>query len=145
MPDDVTAIVPSILRPLSTEEYDAPPRTASQQRALATAAASNVDAAQRLATPLARYVDSRRGTATGLLSMNEAAGARYFEVPPEAGMDDAAAAAAFESEGPVIDVQTHWIADRPVLKNFERNLLKLYKMMAPDWWSGLEGVTAYNI
>ena len=32
-------------------------------------------------------------------------------------MDAAAAAAAFVADGPVIDVQTHWIADRPTSKD----------------------------
>lgn len=108
------ATVPSILRPLSTDEYDAPPRTLVQQRAIGTAAAANVESAKRLATPLGRYVESRRGTATGLLAMNESVGGtRYFEVPPEAAMDDDAAAAAFAGDGPVIDVQTHALDRRP--------------------------------
>jgi predicted TIM-barrel fold metal-dependent hydrolase len=141
----MTNSVPSILRPLSNDEYDAPPRTEQQQRAAGTAAERNAESARRVAAPLARYVESRRGTATGLLSMNDAVGARYFEVPPEAGLDDEAADAAFPSNGPVIDVQTHWIADRPILKRFEQSILGLYKMMAPDWWSGLDDVTAYNI
>jgi uncharacterized protein len=145
MPDDVTAPVPSILRPLSNDEYDAPPRTEHQQQAVDAASRANVESARRLATPLGRYVESRRGTAAGLLAMNEAVGARYFEVPPEAGLDDDAAANAFVADGPVIDVQTHWIADRPGLKDFEANILNIYRMMAPDWWSGLDDVTAYNI
>ena len=49
------------------------------------------------------------------------------------------------ADGPVIDVQTHWIADRPTLKDFERNVLGHYRGMAPDWWSGLDDVTAFDI
>ena len=95
-------------------------------------------------TAAARYVESRRGTAAGLLAMNESVGGtRYFEVPPEAALDDDAAAAAFATDGPVIDVQTHWIADRPTLKDFERTCSGI--PMAPDWWSGLDDVTAYSI
>ena len=93
LPDRKPAAVPSILQPLSTDEYDAPPRTPVQQRAVATAATANVESARRLAVPVGRYVESRRGTATGLLAMNESVGGtRYFEVPPEAAMDDDAAA-----------------------------------------------------
>jgi hypothetical protein len=66
-------------------------------------------------------------------------------VPPEAGLDDAAAVAAFAPDGPVIDVQTHWIADRPTLKAFEENVMRVYQMMAPDWWADIEGTAAYNI
>ena len=83
MPERGPSTVPSILQPLSTDEYDAPARTPVQQRAVATASAANVEWAQRLVLPVARYVESRRGTAAGLLAMNEpVGGTRYFEVPP---------------------------------------------------------------
>ena len=146
MPDRGPSTVPSILQPLATDEYDAPPRTPLQQRAVETAATANAESARRLAIPVGRYVESRRGTASGLLAMNESVGGtRYFEVPPEAALDDAAATAAFPSDGPVIDVQTHWIANRPTLKDFERIVLGHYRGMAPDWWSGLDDVTAFSI
>jgi hypothetical protein len=146
VPERGRSTVPSILQPLSTDEYDAPPRTPVQQRAVAAAAVANVASAQRLAIPVARYVESRRGTAAGLLAMNESAGGtEYFVVPPEAALESDAAAAAFASDGPVIDVQTHWIADRPTLKDFERTVLGHYRGMAPDWWSGLDDVTAFSI
>ena len=142
---DKAAAVPSILQPLSTDEYAPPERTRVQQRAAATTADASVSAAEHEATSLRHYVESQRGTAAGLLSLNDAAGARYFEVPPEAGLDDAAAQQAFASDGPVIDVQTHWIADRPTLKSFEANVMRVYKMLKPSWWEGIEGIVAYNI
>jgi predicted TIM-barrel fold metal-dependent hydrolase len=145
MADDVTESVPSILQPLSTDEYDPLPRTKLQQQATDTAAQAGTESADRLKTPVRAYVQSRRGTATGLLSLNDAAGDRYFEVPPEATLDDEAAAAAFASDGPVIDVQTHWIADRPTLGSFQDTILGLYRRMAPDWWTGLDDVTAYSL
>jgi len=137
--------VSSILRPLSTDEYDAPARTEQQREAAAAAGAAGADAARRVGRSIRAYVPSQMGTAAGLLALNEATGERYFEVPPEAGLDEGAASEAFASDGPVIDVQTHWIADRPTLKDFQSNVLRFYKMMAPDWWSGLDGVTAYDI
>lgn len=142
---DVEKPVPSILQPLSTEEYDAPPRTDEQLQATDLTASTSVDAARRLGEQVPAYVASQRGTAAGLLSMNEAAGVAYFEVPPEAALDDAAAAAAFASDGPVIDVQTHWIADRPTLRDFEATVMRVYKMMAPDWFTGIDDISAYNI
>jgi predicted TIM-barrel fold metal-dependent hydrolase len=145
MPDKVTKAVSSILRPMSTDEYTAPPRTEQQQQAVDTSAESNLDSARRLTMPVRAYVEGRRGTAAGLLSVNEAAGVRYFDVPPEAALDDDAAADAFSSEGPVIDVQTHWIADRPTLKDFQSNVMGFYRMMAPDWWRGIDDVVAYDI
>ena len=140
-----SSTVPSILQALSTDEYDAPERTEIQEQAVNRAAEAGAESARRVGKPIRAYVPSQQGTATGLLSLNEAAGDRYFEVPPEAGLDEAAAADAFASDGPVIDVQTHWIADRPTLKDFQSNILRFYSAMAPDWWSGLDGVTAYSI
>jgi predicted TIM-barrel fold metal-dependent hydrolase len=142
---DALSAVPSILRPLSTDEYVAPARTEVQQQAVTAATVAGAVSARRVGRPVRAYVPSQRGTATGLLSLNEAVGERFYEVPPEAGLDDAAAAAAFASDGPVIDVQTHWIADRPTLKDFQGNVLRFYRHMAPDWWSGLDGVAAYSI
>jgi uncharacterized protein len=140
-----TTSVSSILQPLSTDEYDAPPRTEVQQRAANAASEAGADAAQRVGTTIRAYVPSQMGTAAGLLALNEAVGERYYELPPEAGIDEGAAAEAFASDGPVIDVQTHWIADRPTLKDFQSNVMRFYKMMAPDWWSGLDDVAAFDI
>ncbi|HET6948727.1 MAG TPA: hypothetical protein VFI47_00020, partial [Acidimicrobiales bacterium] len=136
MPVDRTSPVPSILQPLSNDEYVPPPRTELQRRAAGTTGAASVDAARRVGRSVRAYVESQRGTAAGLLSLNEAAGLRYFEVPPEAGLDDQAARAAFAPDGPVIDVQTHWIAQRPTLDEFRENVSFVYKMMKPDWWDG---------
>jgi predicted TIM-barrel fold metal-dependent hydrolase len=145
MPDDLTSTVPSILQPLSTDEYPPPPRTDVQQQAVHRTAGASVEAARRVGTAVRAYAASQRGTAAGLLSLNEAAGERYFEVPPEAGLDDEAATAAFAPDGPVIDVQTHWIADRPTLSDFRANVSRVYRMMAPDWWGGMDDVAAYNM
>jgi hypothetical protein len=141
----VTANIPSILKPLSTDEYRAPARTELQRRAVATAAATGPETAERVGTSVRAYVPSQRGTATGLRALNAAAGVTYYDVPPEAALDEEAAAATFASDGPVIDVQTHWIADRPTLKDFQQNVMNVYRRMAPDWWAGLDGVTAYDM
>src|SRR3990172_2069213 len=117
MTHDVNTSVPSILQPLSTEEYEAPERTEVQDQAVAATAAAAPESARRLGQTLRAYVPSQQSTAAGLLALNDAVGRRYFEVPPEASLDEAAAAHAFESDGPVIDVQTHWIAHRPTLND----------------------------
>jgi len=142
---ETTPLVSSILRPLSTDEYDAPSRTELQRDAVNKAVTTGEHAARRRGQSLRAYVPSQAGTAAGLLSLNEAAGERYFDVPPEAALDDEAAGEAFASDGPLIDVQTHWIADRPTLKDFQSTIFRFYSMMAPDWWSGLDGVTAFDI
>ena len=140
----VTGTTP-ILEPLATEEYAAPPRTELQRRARAEAVRTGADAAGRLHTTPGRYWASRQGTAAGLRALNAAAGDRFFDVPPEAEIDAEAAEDAFAADGPVVDVQTHWVADRPDFGGFQRGVLGLYRHLAPDWWSGLDGMTAYTL
>jgi predicted TIM-barrel fold metal-dependent hydrolase len=137
--------LPALLEARSTDEYDPPARTAVQQQATALVRERGAEAAARTATPPAAYAGGRRGTAAGLLALDDAAGARYFEVPPEAALDAAAADEVFASDGPVVDVQTHWVASRESLLPFQRRLLKLYRRFAPDWWTGLDGVAAYSL
>ena len=88
---DVTEAVPSSLRPLANDEYLLPPRTEVQQKAVVTAAESSVESSRRISTTLRSHVASQRGTAAGLLSLNEANCQRFFVFTPEAGMDDFAA------------------------------------------------------
>jgi predicted TIM-barrel fold metal-dependent hydrolase len=135
----------AILKPLATDEYLPPPRTEIQRRAADQAGDAGTESAHRVGQRVQAYWPSRRGTATGLLSLNQAAGERFFAVPPEAGLDDGAAEEAFESDGPVIDVQTHWIADNPALHEFQSHVLAVYHRQAPDWWEGLDGIGAYSM
>ena len=136
---------PSILKSMGTEEYLPPPGTALQRQAADEARETGTEAAARLRTPAPRYWAGRSGTAAGLLALNHAAGDRYFQVPAEAAIDDAAAEEAFRSDGPVIDVQTHWVESRPSLRDFQEKVLSVYRYFAPDWWTGLNGVTAYTM
>ncbi len=137
--------VPSLLHPLSTDEYWPPERSAVQRRATALFMDHGPAAAERTGVPIAAYTASRRGTAAGLVSLNEAAGATYYEVSPDATLDEVAAEAAFAADGPVVDVQTHWTADRPSLQRFQKRLLSLYRYFAPEWWTGLDGVVGYSL
>jgi predicted TIM-barrel fold metal-dependent hydrolase len=136
---------PAILKPLGTEEYLPPPRTGLQCQAAAEARETGTAAAARLKTPAGRYWAGRSGTAAGLLALNRAAGGRYFEVSEEAAIDDAAAEEAFAADGPIVDVQTHWVASRPSLHDFQEKVLSSYRHQAPDWWSGMTGMTAYTM
>jgi predicted TIM-barrel fold metal-dependent hydrolase len=142
---DHDAPVTSILTPLETDEYTAPPRAEVQARAAGTAAEAGAEAARRVGVARRDYAASRRGTAAGLLSVNDALRERFFEVPDEAALDDAAAVETFSSGVPVIDVQTHWIAQRPTLMDFQDTVLHTYQAVKPDWWTGLDDVAAYNM
>ncbi len=145
MPDEVSRAIPSILQPLSTDEYEPLPRTEVQQQAIDATAETSAESSRRVGSSVPAYASSRRGTAAGLESLNEATGIRFFELPPEASLDDEAADAAFASDGPVIDVQTHWIAQRPTLDEFRSSVSYVYKLMKPDWWDGIDGMMAYDI
>ncbi len=144
MSNNDPAVTP-ILKPASTDEYAAPPRTAAQHEAADRAADTGENAAGRVGLTERSYAASRRGTAAGLLAMNETFGERFYDVPAEATLDDDAAVATFSCGVPVIDVQTHWIADRPTLKEFEQTVNLHYRGMSPEWWSGLDGMSAYWI
>ena len=139
------AAVSTILRPLSTDEYVVPARTRHQVRATDVAAETGTRSADRLHVAPRSYATSRRGTAAGLLAVNEVAGDRFYDVPAAAVLDDEAAVAAFSSGVPVIDVQTHWVAGRPTLEAFQDMVLQVYRSLAPEWWHGLDGVSAFSI
>lgn len=116
----------AILKPLATDEYRPRARTPVQHRAAAAADAAGTESARWVNQRIQVYWPSRRGTATGLLGLNRAAGGRFFEVGPEAANDEAAAEETFASDGPVVDMQTHWIADNPALYVFQSRLLAGY-------------------
>ena len=94
---------------------------------------------------LGEYWAGRRGTAAGLLALNAAAGRDYYRVPREAALDDAAAHEAFAGDEVVIDVQTHFVADRPACDRWNTSLRAMYQAVAPEWWRGLDGITAYDV
>ena len=66
---DTTNAVPSILQPLSNDEYVPPPRTQVQKQVVEATAEASVEASRRLATTLRSYVASQRGTAAGLFAL----------------------------------------------------------------------------
>lgn len=141
--DDTT--ISSILEPLHTDEFVAPPRTLVQRRAAYTAADRGVEASGRIGVGTRSYATSRRGTATSLLAVNEATGVRFFDVAEEAALDAAAAVETFSSGVPIIDVQTHWIAQRPTLDDFQNTVVRSFQALKPDWWTGMDDLVAYNI
>ena len=83
-----TPTVPGFLTRCANDEFVPPPLLESERHA-ALVAAEEIDAASsRLRLPPRAYTESRRGTAAGLLAVNEAAGESFFDVPPEAALDD---------------------------------------------------------
>ncbi len=99
----------------------------------------------RTALALGPYWASRRGTAAGLRALNAAAGRGWYRVPPEAELDAEAADACLGGDEVVIDVQTHFVSDRPECARWNRSLRALYSDVAPHWWRGLDDITAYDM
>jgi hypothetical protein len=144
MPDHRPPL-PAFLERRSTDEYAPPPRTRAERRAVARVLEAGEAAAGRLGLPLRAWTASRRGTAAGLLALNAEAGREFYRVPREATLDAAAADAALGGDEVVIDVQTHFVADRAECRPWYPRIRALYEAVRPEWWRGMEGLLAYDL
>ncbi len=132
---------PSFMQPLHTDEY----RPLPPSKELTAAVKLSYELAENMLDRRdARFWSTRRGTAAGLLALNKEHGAKYYVVPGEAVEDLAAANEALGGDQAVIDIQTHYIADRPAPNEMTSFLLHLGQTGMPSWWKGLEGLAAYN-
>jgi len=131
--------LPLVLQRRSTEEYTPLPYHPTNLPVVTKVRAQGPDHAARLSLSLADYWASRQGTAAALRALNEAWGGHFYHVPPEAALDRAAADAALGGGQLVIDIQTHYTADRPI---FSEELPKLFLAMsetvAGDLFKGLD-------
>jgi predicted TIM-barrel fold metal-dependent hydrolase len=137
--------LPSFLRRLASDEYAPPPLTPRDERARADTRERGLASAARTGAAPGAYWASRRGTAAGLRSLNAATGREWYRVPAEAELDEDAADACFCGGSPVIDVQTHFVADRPECARWNHTLRALYSGVAPQWWRGLDDLVAYDM
>ena len=128
--------LPSFLRRLTNEEFKPLPHTPQQRTVIAKLRATKDDAPARLSLPSADYWSGRQGTAAALIELNEAYG-RFYNVRPEAAVDKDAADAALGRDQLVIDVQTHFIADRSPMKEWTDALIELAGPVAGDRFRGL--------
>lgn len=138
-------VLPVFLERRSSEEYAPTPRTAGEERALDRYAAAADAAVRRRGAPVGAWSASRCGTAAGLLALNAEAGGDFYRVPPEAALDPAAADAALGGGELVIDVQTHFVADRAECRPWHANLRDLYEAVRPGWWRGMDDLVAYDM
>jgi predicted TIM-barrel fold metal-dependent hydrolase len=132
--------VPTFLQKLHTDEFE--PRPTSAEVTGATQHAHDLAEGVR-DSDRATYWAGRLGTAAGLLGVNEQFDATYYEVPEEAYVDREAAEEALGGDEVVVDVQTHYLADR--LQPIVPHLTELYRNAMPSWWKGLEGLDAYRL
>jgi predicted TIM-barrel fold metal-dependent hydrolase len=137
--------LPAFLERHSTDEYVAPPRTPTEERSLARFAERGDAAVRRTGLSFGAWASGRRGTAAGLLALNAEAGDAFFQVPEQATLDDGAATEALSGDEVVIDVQTHFVAERPECQPWHANIRSLYEAVRPDWWRGMDGITAYDL
>jgi predicted TIM-barrel fold metal-dependent hydrolase len=131
--------LPSFLQPLHTDEYS--PRAedeataAIRRRTRGLIQDANGGSAERFGA-------ERRGTAAGLVAMNEQYGDEFYAVPQEAVTDPAAADEVLGGDQVVIDVQTHYVADRD--QHTGMFLPEMYKKARPEWFTGLDDLTGYS-
>jgi predicted TIM-barrel fold metal-dependent hydrolase len=137
--------LPTFLERRSSDEYAAPARTPREERAVARFVAQGEGAARRGGLSFGAWASGRRGTAAGLLALNAEAGRVFYRVPDEAVRDAEAAAAALGGSEPVIDVQTHFVADRPECRPWHANIRALYAAVRPGWWRGMDDLAAYDL
>jgi hypothetical protein len=137
----VTIEPPSFLQPLSSDEYAPLPLRASDRRAVARTQ-------EALAPAVAGYgraLPSRLRTAAGLAALNAEAGERFYEVPPDALRNEETAAFLFAGRGPVIDVQTHFLAPHAAAAGASTILDTMYRALMPDWWGELDDIAARSL
>jgi predicted TIM-barrel fold metal-dependent hydrolase len=135
---------PVFLRRLGTDEFEPPPLSEDQRRAVRRVMEHGPEDAARTGKALGDYWSGRMGTAAGLRALNAEAGQTFYEVPLEATLDQAAADDAFHGLDVVIDVHTHFMADRQHLRPQADHQLASFRYMAPDWWTGLDGIEFYS-
>jgi uncharacterized protein len=137
---------PKFLQQLSTDEYLPLPYTSSTVRALQRLRKTGEDAAPRVGLSFGDYMASRLGTAAGLRALNQEAGDIFYDVKPEAEYDMEAAAECFRGDYPVIDIQTHYVADRPYARDtYTRAMLETYPTLMPSWFRGLDDLTSLTL
>lgn len=130
-------VLPRFLTRCGNDEFIPPPLNDIERAAARLAAAANQDAVERLNVHAATYAESRRGIAAGLLAVNKVNNEQFFEVPEEAAFDDDAAEHALGGDELIIDVQTHYIAERDACEGSRNLIRQMYPLYGPDWWGGL--------
>jgi predicted TIM-barrel fold metal-dependent hydrolase len=136
----VRRTIPTFLQPLHTDEFA--PRPTSELVAGARVRAQQLAEEASVADVDGLWLD-RQGTAAGLLAINQELGTDFYIVPADAVRDRAVADEALGGDEVVVDVQTHYIADRDHGPTAARTI-ELYKQAMPAWWKGLDDLESFN-
>jgi predicted TIM-barrel fold metal-dependent hydrolase len=137
--------LPRILQRRHTDEFAPPPYSDGEAAVVRRVQARGPDDARRVGLSLADYWEGRHGTAAGLLELNAEFGDRFYEIPDAAALDRAAADEAFGGDELVIDVQTHFIADREACAVWDDQISAMYRSVAPKWWKGVDEIDGLNM
>ena len=116
MPVKLSPRIPRVPLPLqrrSTEEYTPLPYSSFLRKVVARVRAESPERARRLSMSLPDYWSGRQGTAAALRAISEEAGGGFYNIPEEAALDLAAADEALGGDQLVVDLQGHYIAERP--------------------------------
>ena len=136
--------VPMFLRRLHTDEFRADVRGPRQRRVCwdASAGVGAIAREEKLPEPLAAA--TRRATAVGLRALNREWGAEFYEVPEDAARSEEAASEAFGRVGPVVDVQTHFLAPHSAAALPREVLFGMYQAVMPAWWTEMDDIVAWS-
>ena len=137
--------LPRILQRRHTDEFTPPPYSDGEAAVVRRVLTRGPDDARRVGLSLADYWEGRHGTAAGLLELNTEFGDRFYELPDAAALDRAAADEAFAGNELVIDVQTHFVADREACGVWDEQIAAMYRSVAPKWWKGVDDVDGLNM
>ena len=129
---------PPLLRTRGTDEFRMPAPGAREREARARVQAAVASRAHRLGLPAARYLAARTGTAASLRAIDMAAGGGFYAVPPEAEDDADAADETFRVAGPVVDVQTHYVASARTRSRGMQGVLRFIREVAPERFAALD-------
>ena len=129
--------LPVFLQRRSTEEFRPPPQGAPVRAAVERVRGQSPEAAAGLGVSLGDYWSSRQGTAAALRALDQAWGGSFYDVPEEAVMDRDAADAALGGDQLVIDVQTHYISNRPDRAARTPHVIVTAQTVAGDRFKGL--------
>ena len=133
--------LPLVLQRLSNDEYTPRLHYPKNLQAVAQMLEHGPEAAARLSLPLADYWSGRQGTAAALHAVNAAWGGGFYNVPAEAALDREAADSALGGDQLVIDVQTHYVSDRPGAEVVAAEpIIKFGETVAGDLFKGLDKV-----
>ena len=130
--------LPLALQQLANDEYRPVPYHSATLRAIARVRDQSSRSAPRLGMSLGDYWASRQGTAAALRAVDDEWGGGFYNIPQQATLDKAAADAALGGDQFIIDIQTHYIAERPATKEWVDNLLLNTNSVSADRFKGID-------